>query len=128
MDILNKVKENVNLKEGVAKITSKVSDIAQSGKENASNVAGQVFQKVAETSQTAAQKMEQIFRNTFGKIGEKSRRAKASANAFLDRMLAKIMAKMNISKTIKSLEEYQQTSGKDVSDLINFLKKLQTVN
>ena len=69
--------------------------------------------------------MEQISRNTFGKIGEKSRRAKASANAFLDRMLAKIMAKMNISKTIKSLEEYQQTSGKDVSDLINFLKNFK---
>ena len=128
MDILNKVKENVNLKEGVTKITAKVSDIAQSAKENASNEAGQVFQKVAETSQMAAQKMGQISRNTFGKIGEKSRRAKASANAFLDRMLAKIMAKMNISKTIKSLEDYQQTSGKDVSELINFLKKLQTVD
>ena len=128
MDILNKVKENMNLKEGVTKITAKVSDIAQSAKENASNEAGRVFQKVAETSQMAAQKMGQISRNTFGKIGEKSRRAKASANAFLDRMLAKIMAKMNISKTIKSLEDYQQTSGKDVSELINFLKKLQTVD
>lgn len=42
-------------------------------------------------------------------------------------MMAKLMAKMNIGKTIQSLEEYQKTSGKDVSDLINFLKKLQTV-
>ncbi len=33
MVFLNKVKENVNLKEGVAKITAKVSDLAQSGKE-----------------------------------------------------------------------------------------------
>ena len=32
MVFLNKVKENVNLKEGVAKITAKVSDLAQSGK------------------------------------------------------------------------------------------------
>jgi uncharacterized tellurite resistance protein B-like protein len=33
MAFLNKVKDNVNLKEGMAKITAKVSDIAQSGKE-----------------------------------------------------------------------------------------------
>lgn len=33
MAFLNKVKENVNLKKGVAKITAKVSDLAQSGKE-----------------------------------------------------------------------------------------------
>ncbi len=33
MAFLDKVKENVNLKEGVAKITAKVSDIAKSGKE-----------------------------------------------------------------------------------------------
>lgn len=33
MAFLNKVKENVNLKEGVAKITAKVSDLAQTGKE-----------------------------------------------------------------------------------------------
>ena len=33
MAFLDKVKENVNLKEGVAKITAKVSDLAQSGKE-----------------------------------------------------------------------------------------------
>ena len=33
MAFLNKVKENVNLKEGVSRITAKVSDIAQSGKE-----------------------------------------------------------------------------------------------
>ena len=123
MDILNKVKENVNLKDGLAKVTAKVSDMAQSGKENASNAIGQVFQKVTETSQKAAQKTGQITKNTIGKIGEKSRRAKANANAFLDRMIAKLMAKINIGKTIKSLEEYQQTSGKDVSDLINFLKK-----
>lgn len=128
MAFLDKVNENVNLKDGLAKITAKVSDIAQSGKENASNAIGQVFQKVTETSQKAAQKTGQITKNTFGKIGEKSRRAKASANAFMDRIVAKIMAKINISKTIKSLEEYQQTSGKDVSDLINFLKKLQTVD
>lgn len=125
MDILNKVKENVNLKEGMAKITAKVSDIAQSGKENASNAIGQVFQKVAEASQKATQKTGQISKNTFGKIGEKSRRAKASAIVFLDRMMAKMMDKINFGKTIQSLEDYQRTSGKDVSDLINFLKKLQ---
>ncbi len=33
MAFLDKVKENVNLKEGVSKITAKVSDMAQSGKE-----------------------------------------------------------------------------------------------
>lgn len=33
MAFLNKVKENVNFKEGVSRITAKVSDIAQSGKE-----------------------------------------------------------------------------------------------
>ena len=33
MAFLDKVKENVNFKEGVAKITAKVSDLAQSGKE-----------------------------------------------------------------------------------------------
>lgn len=116
----------MNLKEGVAKITAKVSDLAQSGKETASNVAGQVFQKVAETSQKAAYETGQIAKNTFGKIGEKSRKAKASANAFLDRIVAKIMDKINFGKTIQSLEDYQRTSGKDVSDLINFLKKIQT--
>lgn len=125
MAFLDKVNENVNLKDGLAKITAKVSDIAQSGKENASNAIGQVFQKVTETSQNAAQKTGQITKNTFGKIGEKRRRAKANANAFLDRMIAKLMTKINVGKTIQSLEDYQRTSGKDVSDLINFLKKLQ---
>ncbi len=33
MDILNKVKENVNFKEGVTKISAKISDMALSGKE-----------------------------------------------------------------------------------------------
>ena len=33
MVFLDRVKENVNLKEGVSKITAKVSDIAQSRKE-----------------------------------------------------------------------------------------------
>lgn len=53
---------------------------------------------------------------------------KASAAAFMDSLIAKAMAKINIGKTIESLEEFQKTNGKDVSDLINFLKKLQTVN
>lgn len=32
MAFLNKVKDNVNIKEGMAKITAKVSDLAQTGK------------------------------------------------------------------------------------------------
>ena len=62
-----------------------------------------------------------------GKIGEKKRRAKDNAYAFMDVMVAKLMNKMKIGDTITSLEEYQKKTGKDVSDLINFLKKLQTV-
>ena len=53
---------------------------------------------------------------------------KASAANLMDSLIAKAMAKINIGKTIESLEEFQKTNGKDVSDLINFLKKLQTVN
>lgn len=68
-----------------------------------------------------------VSKNTFGKIGEKKRRAKASAYAFMDVVVANLMNKMRIGDTITSLEEYQKKTGKDVSDLINFLKKLQTV-
>lgn len=60
-------------------------------------------------------------------IGEKRKKAKESAAAFMDVMVAKLMSKMKISETIKSLEEYQEKTGKDVSDLINFLKKLSTI-
>ena len=68
-----------------------------------------------------------VSKNTFGKIGEKKRRVKDNALAFMDVMVAKLMAKMKIGDTIQSLEEYQEKSGKDISDLINFLKKLQKI-
>lgn len=88
---------------------------------------GNLAQRIGTAVAKGSSQLIKVSKNTFGKIGEKKNRATASASAFMDRMMAKLMAKMNIGKTIQSLEEYQKTSGKDVSDLINFLKKLQTV-
>ena len=84
-------------------------------------------QSVTSAVVSGSSQLIKVSKDTFSKIGERRKRAKANANAFMDSLVAKLMAKMNIGKTIQSLEEYQKTSGKDVSDLINFLKKLQTV-
>lgn len=66
-------------------------------------------------------------KKTFGKIDEKRHRVKDNAKAFMDVMVAKLIKRIKLGNTIKSLEEYQEKTGKDVSNLIDFLKKLQTV-
>lgn len=104
----------------------RVTQVAQPEKKD-QKFFGNLAQRIGTAVAKGSSQLNKVSKNTFGKIGEKKNRATASASAFMDRMMAKLMAKMNIGKTIQSLEEYQKTSGKDVSDLINFLKKLQTV-
>ena len=89
---------------------------------------GELAKKVGIAVANGSNQLIKVSKKTFSKVGEKSRNAKASASAFMDSMVAKMMNKMNIGKTIQSLEDYQRSSGKDVRDLINFLKKLQTVD
>lgn len=88
---------------------------------------GNLAQKIGTGVVTGSNQLIKVSKNTISKIGEKRRKAKASAGALMDVMVSKLMNKMNIGKTIQSLEEYQKSTGKDVSDLINFLKKLQKV-
>lgn len=88
---------------------------------------GNIAQKIGTGVVTGSNQLIKVSKNTFEKIGEKRRKAKASAGALMDVMVSKLMNKMNIGKTIQSLEEYQKSTGKDVSDLINFLKKLQKI-
>ena len=87
----------------------------------------QAKQSVSAAVVNGSSQLIKVSKDNFGKIGEKRKKIKANATAFMDVMVAKLMAKLKIGDTIKSLEEYQQKSGKDVSDLIYFLKKLQTV-
>lgn len=88
---------------------------------------GNLAQKIGTGVVTGSNQLIKVSKNTISKIGEKRRKAKASAGALMDVMVSKLMNKMDIGKTIQSLEEYQKSTGKDVSDLINFLKKLQKV-
>ena len=88
---------------------------------------GNLAHKIGTGVVNGSNQLIKVTKKTFGKIGEKKRRAKDNAYAFMDVMVAKLMNKMKIGDTITSLEEYQKKTGKDVSDLINFLKKLQTV-
>ena len=96
------------LNDGLGKLKDGVSTAAIQGTSQIIKGAGQVGQ---------------LVKTTKSKISG----VKASAAAFMDSLIAKAMAKINIGKTIESLEEFQKTNGKDVSDLIIFLKKLQTV-
>lgn len=96
------------LNDGLGKLKDGASAAAIQGTSQLIKGAGQVGQFV----KTAKNKLSGV---------------KANAASFMDSLIAKAMAKINIGKTIESLEEYQKTNGKDVSDLINFLKKLQTV-
>ena len=96
------------LNDGLGKLKDGVSTVAIQGTSQIIKGAGQVGQ---------------LVKTTKSKISG----VKASAAAFMDSLFAKAMAKINIGKTIESLEEFQKTNGKDVSDLIIFLKKLQTV-
>lgn len=91
------------------------------------NLIGNIAQKIGTGVVTGSNQLIKVSKNTIEKIGEKRRKAKASAGALMDVMVSKLMNKMNIGKTIQSLEEYQKSTGKDVSDLINFLKKLQKI-
>ena len=92
---------------------------------------GSGLEKAKESVSTAVVKgssqLVKVSKKTFGKIGEKGHRAKDNAYSFMDAMVAKLMKKMKLGETIKSLEEYQEKTGKDVSNLINFLEKLQNV-
>lgn len=71
--------------------------------------------------------MVKVTKDSITRIGEKRRKVKDNAMALMDVMLAKLMAKINIEETIQSLEVYQERSGKDASDLISLLKKLQKI-
>ncbi len=104
----------------------KVTQVAQPEKKD-QKFLGNLAQKIGTGVVTGSNQLIKVSKNTFGKIREKKRRAKDNAYAFMDVMVAKLMNKMKIGDTITSLEEYQKKTGKDVSDLINFLKKLQTV-
>lgn len=88
-------------------------------------VLGDFTQKVTSGLINGSNQLIKVSKNTFSKIGEKRRKAKASANAFMDSMFTKLIEKMQLDKTIKSLENYQKESGKDVHDLIEFLTKIQ---
>ena len=82
-------------------------------------------QKVSNALVNGSNQLIKVSKNAFNKLGEKGRKAKASAGAFMDSMMTRLIEKMQIGKTIKSLEDYQKESGKDVHDLIDFLKKIQ---
>lgn len=100
----------------------KVTQVAQPEKKD-QKFLGNLAQKISTGVANGSNQLIKVSK----KIGEKKRRAKDSAYAFMDVMVAKLMNKIKIGDTITSLEEYQKNTGKDVSDLINFLKKLQTV-
>lgn len=89
-------------------------------------IASAITQGSSQVSEGATQLLH-VAKNSFDKIGEQKQRAKKSAYAFMNTILARLMNKINIGKTIQTLEEYQKTSGKDISNLIDFLKKLQTI-
>ena len=82
-------------------------------------------QKVGTALVNGSNQLIKVSKSTFSKLGEKGRNAKVSAGAFMDSMMTRLIEKMQIGKTIKSLEDYQKESGKDVHDLIDFLKKIQ---
>lgn len=104
----------------------KVTPVVQPEKKDQKFLGGLV-QKIGTGVVAGSNQLIKVSKNTFEKIGEKRRKAKASAGALMDVMVSKLMNKMNIGNTIQSLEEYQKSTGKDVSDLINFLKKLQKI-
>lgn len=104
----------------------KVTPTVQPEKKDQKFLSG-LAQKIGNGVVAGSNQLIKVSKNTFGKIGEKRRKAKASASALLDVMVSKLMNKMNIGKTIQSLEDYQKNTGKDVSDLIKFLEKLQKV-
>ena len=88
-------------------------------------VLGDFTQKVTSGLVNGSNQLIKVSKDTFSKIGEKRRKAKANAGAFMDSIFEKLVAKMQLDKTIKSLENYQKESGKDVHDLIDFLTKIQ---
>ena len=88
-------------------------------------VLGNFAQKITSGLVNGSNQLIKVSKSAVKTIGEKGQKAKASANAFMDSMFTKLIEKMQLDKTIKSLENYQKESGKDVHDLIDFLAKIQ---
>ena len=103
-------------KSSFAKFSQKVSSALKKKKKT-----------VVSTANTTSLQLVKVTKDSITRIGEKRRKVKDNAMALMDVMLAKLMAKINIEETIQSLEVYQERSGKDASDLISLLKKLQKI-
>ena len=103
-------------KSSFAKFSQKVSSALYKAKKT-----------VVSTANTTSLQLVKVTKDSITRIGENRRKVKDNAMALMDVMLAKLMAKINIEETIQSLEVYQERSGKDASDLISLLKKLQKI-
>lgn len=105
--------------------TLKVMSSPQTVEQNKNKMFGNLGKKISTALMNGSNQLIKVSKNAIGKIGEKSRKAKASAGSFMDSMMDRLIVKMQLDKTIKSIEEYQKESGKDVNDLIDFLKKVK---
>ena len=56
---------------------------------------------------------------------EKTQELKNDFREFCQKRIDGLLSKINFDKTIKSLKDYQKTSGKDISNLIDFVEKLK---
>ncbi len=56
---------------------------------------------------------------------DKTQELKNDFREFCQKRIDGLLSKINFDKTIKSLKDYQKTSGKDISNLIDFVEKLK---
>lgn len=76
---------------------------------------------VTEFTQNVATKTKQKLVSSKGKTQE----LKNDFCEFCQKRIDVLLSKIDLDKTIKSLKDYQETSGKDISNLIDFVEKLK---
>lgn len=90
-------------------------------KRNGNHLLKKISANVTEFTQNVAAKTKQKLSAS----KEKTQELKNDFREFCQKRIDGLLSKINFDKTIKSLKDYQKTSGKDISNLIDFVEKLK---
>lgn len=114
-------------------VADKVEDTVEDVKN--SEFAGKVSETAKSVSDKAKDMVEDVKNSEFAdKVGDvkdavvdKMRSFSTSTAKFCSDKFKKVIGKIDFDDTLNTLKEKQETSGKDLSKVINFVEKLQNI-
>jgi len=132
MDVIEKIKK------AVATASQKVSETATSSAQTIAESASKTAQKVSEMANRSAQTISVQAKATGELIAEKASKTGQWVESYTqtayDRLcekaavlIRKMIRGLNLQGTIDTLVKYQSDTGKDVSQLINFIVELKKI-